>query len=165
MFDPKMIALSALLPLGLGAAMPATAQDGPGRGAEMFAQLDADGSGTLSLEELQAGPDRRFDAADANGDGALTRDEMLAHAIGRAEASVDRFFAETDLDGDGAITQAERTEARDARIEERRGQMAERIFDRIDADGNGVISADEFAEAAERMGERFGRGGPGGHRG
>jgi len=44
----------------------------------MFALVDADGSGGLSLEEVQAAHARLFAAADADDDGELTRDEMRA---------------------------------------------------------------------------------------
>ena len=168
MIDAKVLALGVLLPLSF--ALPATAQDGPPRGAGMFEQLDANGDGALSLEELQSRPDR-FASADADGDGTITRDEMLARATERAEARIDQFFETFDSDGDGAVTEAEIAEVRDARQADRREEMAERIFDRMDADGDGQISAEEFAEARERMGERMmGRGGEGrgglfGHRG
>ena len=163
MFDPKIIALGVLLPLGLTAGLPALAQDGPG--AEMFAELDTDGDGMLSLEELQAGPEARFARADIDGDGTITRDEMEAQAMARAAAAVERFFEANDADGDGAVSEAELAEAQDTRHAERREEMAARIFGRLDADGDGAISAEEFEEARGRMGERLGRGGPFGHRG
>lgn len=157
MFDPKIAALSVLLPLGLAAGLPAIAQDAGGHGAEMFGQLDADGDGALSLEELQARPDR-FDAADADGDGALSRDEMMARATDRAEAGVARFFERFDADGDGQVTEAEIAEVQGERQAERRAEMAARIFERADADGDGLISVEEFEEARAQMLSRGGRG-------
>lgn len=46
-----------------------------------WAQLDADGNGTLSREEAAAVPalQAAFDAADADGSGELTREEYRAH--------------------------------------------------------------------------------------
>lgn len=156
MIDRKVIALGLLLPLAVAA--PVLAQDAAAPGAEMFAQLDANGDGALSLEEIQNRPGR-FERADANGDGAITPDEMLAQAEERAQARVDRFFENFDSDGDGAVTQAEITEVRGERDAERSAERAERMFDRADADGDGQISAEEFAEAGERMRDRNGRDG------
>ena len=44
----------------------------------MVAMVDADGSGSLSLEEVQAVHARMFKYADADGDGELALDEMRA---------------------------------------------------------------------------------------
>lgn len=54
---------------------------GKGRGGERMAQLDKNGDGRFSRDEL-AGHERalqNFTAIDANKDGFLTRDEMKAH--------------------------------------------------------------------------------------
>ena len=42
----------------------------------VFALMDADGSGGLSLEEAQAAQARLFAHADSDGDGELTREEL-----------------------------------------------------------------------------------------
>lgn len=42
----------------------------------MFALMDADGDGTISLQEFQAAHERIFKAMDANKDGKLTPEEM-----------------------------------------------------------------------------------------
>lgn len=159
MFDRKIVALSLLLPVGIAAGLPAFAQDEgrAGRGAEVFAELDANGDGALSLEELQDRPSR-FDRADADGDGVISRDEMLAQATERAEAGVDRFFDRFDANGDGAVSEDEIAEVRDNNREDQRTEAAARIFERMDADGDGQISAEEFAEARAHFGERGGRG-------
>lgn len=52
-----------------------------GPGGKMMMQLDTDGDGQISRAELQAAQQRqleRFEKADANADGKLTRDEMRA---------------------------------------------------------------------------------------
>lgn len=42
----------------------------------MFALMDADGDGTISLQEFQAAHERIFKAMDSNKDGKLTLEEM-----------------------------------------------------------------------------------------
>lgn len=61
-------------------------QPGMGRGGQrgmppammqmMFVLVDADGSGTLSLEEVLAVHERMFRQVDADGDGEMTMEEM-----------------------------------------------------------------------------------------
>jgi hypothetical protein len=48
----------------------------------MFALMDADGDGTISLQEFQAAHERIFKAMDSNKDGQLTLEEMQAFIHG-----------------------------------------------------------------------------------
>jgi Ca2+-binding EF-hand superfamily protein len=48
----------------------------------MFALMDADGDGTISLQEFQAAHERIFKAMDSNKDGRLTLEEMQAFMHG-----------------------------------------------------------------------------------
>jgi hypothetical protein len=48
----------------------------------MFALMDADGDGTISLQEFQAAHERLFKAMDSNKDGKLTLEEMQAFMHG-----------------------------------------------------------------------------------
>jgi len=48
----------------------------------MFALMDADGDGTISLQEFQAAHERIFKAMDINRDGKLTPEEMQAFIHG-----------------------------------------------------------------------------------
>ena len=48
----------------------------------MFALMDADGDGTISLQEFQAAHERIFKAMDSNKDGKLTLEEMRAFIHG-----------------------------------------------------------------------------------
>src|SRR6266516_4051220 len=48
----------------------------------IFALMDSDGDGTLSLQEFQAAHERIFRAMDANKDGHLTLEEMQAFMHG-----------------------------------------------------------------------------------
>lgn len=122
----------------------------------MFARLDADNSGALSQEEMRAhrggrhggdhgrgGPGGRGEhhlaAADANNDGAITREEFLARPS--------QMFDRLDTDRNGVISQAERTA-----MQEQRG--AWRAGMNPDANGDGTVSRDEFGAAGAAM---FGR--------
>jgi EF hand len=49
----------------------------------IFALMDADGDGTVSLEEFKAAHERIFKAMDSNKDGKLTLDEMQGFMHGR----------------------------------------------------------------------------------
>ena len=48
----------------------------------MFALMDADGDGTISLQEFQAAHERIFKGMDSNKDGKLTPEEMQAFIHG-----------------------------------------------------------------------------------
>jgi len=48
----------------------------------MFALMDSDGDGTISLQEFQAAHERIFKAMDSNKDGLLTEEEMQAFMHG-----------------------------------------------------------------------------------
>ena len=56
---------------------------GPGMMMRMlFALMDSDGDGTITLQEFQAAHERIFKAMDANKDGRLTLDEIQAFMQG-----------------------------------------------------------------------------------
>jgi hypothetical protein len=50
----------------------------------IFALIDSDGDGTVSLQEFQAAHERIFKAIDANKDGVLTLEEIQAFMRGQA---------------------------------------------------------------------------------
>lgn len=97
-----------------------------------FAQMDRDGDGRLSGDELGAAPPARAEStrgagiagrirhADTNGDGVVTRDEFLTLSA--------RRFARMDANGDGSVDQAER--------QAMRGQMRGQMRSRGDAPAN-----------------------------
>jgi Ca2+-binding EF-hand superfamily protein len=69
--------------MGPGFGLGGWPQGAMGRGAKgsvmtkmMFALMDANGDGKLSLEEWQAAQERIFKAMDANKDGSVTLEEM-----------------------------------------------------------------------------------------
>ncbi|MEL6678253.1 MAG: calcium-binding protein, partial [Pseudomonadota bacterium] len=109
-------------------------------------ELDANADGVLTPAEMEAFRAARFAAADTDGDGELSRAELLARAETQVEErrarGIDRMLERADADDNGTLSLAELTPGR-----------ADRMFDRLDANEDGTISAEEFEE---RMGRRGG---------
>jgi hypothetical protein len=129
-----------------------------------FAELDADGDGLLTPEDLRAPMADRFAAADADGNGALSTEEMTAmmeaHRADRMARMAARMLERLDADGSGDLSLAELVQA----------EPRQAMFDRLDADGDGAISEEEFAahgdgEGEGRRGHHGGRHGHGGGHG
>lgn len=149
------LALSAAL---AAVALPALAREaGPRFGPRIdFEQVDANGDGRITAEELAAHRAARFAGQDSDGDGVLSADEMKAAVLARVkeriEARIDRMIARRDSDGDGAISLAEM----------QGGDGGERLIERLDTDGDGAISAEELAAMKSPFGKhRRGAGRPG----
>ena len=143
--------IPALAALALTGATALEAREGHGPMRDMsFADIDGDGDGQITRDEMQAMARSRFATADADGDGKLTAAEIEAHAAKRAAERAARMVERFDTDGDGAVSFDEMPH-REAR--------AGRGFDRMDADDNGTISQDEFDTAKARMAERMQRHG------
>lgn len=114
-------------------------QDGFGQhGERMFDRLDTNGDGAISRAEMVAGRAVARRWMDTDGDGAVTEAEMRAAIEARIAARVAKRFARLDSDGDGRIGEAEFA-ARDA----------ER-FDRLDGNGDGVVTREEIRAAMAR---------------
>lgn len=82
--------------------------------------------------------DRVFRKADTNGDGVISKDEVLA--------ARQRLFSRLDRNGDGVIDGQEIEGARDAimaRAEATEARLGD-MMRRLDTKGDGKVSADEF---------------------
>ncbi|MEO0486573.1 MAG: EF-hand domain-containing protein [Pseudomonadota bacterium] len=141
--------IAGILAVTMGVtAISAQAQHRGGGGERpAFSDLDLDGSGEVTLAELEAFGVSRFNEADTNGDGALSLDEIIAQRDvenqERLQRRVERFIERADDNGNGAIE-----------LEEF-GQTAERMerrFERMDADSSGGISEEEMADARDHRG-------------
>lgn len=134
----------------------AAAQDGGNPDRPRF---DTNGDGSVDLAEIQAArPDftvEKFNAADGNGDGLLSRDELrAAHGKGGHHRNLD-----TDGDGSFSFTEMQKahpdlTQAQYAafdgdkdgklnRTELKQG-FGREMFSRIDQDGSGGVSLSEM---------------------
>ncbi|MEX2455480.1 MAG: hypothetical protein WD470_12295 [Rhodospirillaceae bacterium] len=115
-----------------------------------FANLDLDGNGEITKQELFEGLRRRFEELDENRDRFISRTEYLSARKDRAAGQ--RRFGELDVNNDGRIAMEEFSSPADWR------------FDRIDRNLDGKISMTEAqrlfdrpvgAEAPRQAGECF----------
>jgi hypothetical protein len=166
----KTTLLITALVAGFGGTA-ALAQDrgmfGGDDGPMTFATLDANADGMLTPEDMVALQAARFAAADTDGDGALSEAEVIAQATADAATMIaeraTRMITRIDSNEDGLLQAEEVTEAMS-------GRGMERMLARFDADEDGALSEAEFdtarAEMADRMGGRGeGRGHGHGNRG
>ncbi|WP_295537061.1 hypothetical protein [uncultured Thioclava sp.] len=113
-------------------------------------EVDTNGDGAISLEEIQAKRAADAKALDANGDGMISKDELvnfeLAKEKTRIEARVAQRFAAQDVNGDGELSAAELIER----------PLPMQMFQRIDRNNDGVLSADELQAARKMMRQRMG---------
>lgn len=132
-----------------------------------FSQLDADGNGQVTAEEMQAAMlaqgAERFAAVDTNSDGALSAEELTAAAEARdAErrgGNVERMISRMDTNEDGLL-QMEEMQGRGEGGN--RGNGGEdRMFARMDTNDDGMLSAPEYEAAKAFMAERGDRDGRG----
>ena len=136
----------------------------------VFAVIDADGSGTISKDELEShltasgleppAVVRMFESLDVDSDGCITRDELRAGferyafpkspRLESAHARADEIYAVIDTNGDDAITMEEL-----AFYLGSAGYNPETvvgIFHRIDANNDAAISRDELRAGFARYG-------------
>lgn len=117
-------------------ACAAKAEDRP----SLFERTDTDANGVVSLVEFTAHMENRFARSDQNGDGVLTRAELVtlmsAHSsTAEAEDRVARMMARFDRNTDGRLTEAELPEPR---------RSPAQLFDRLDTDNDGGLTPAEM---------------------
>jgi len=110
-------------------------------GGKMFESIDANGDGAIARDEFDASHDKRFKEMDANGDGKISRDEMDAGRKKMMEKSMDKHFDEADANHDGALT----------REEAKNMPMLSSRFDEVDANHDGKVSREERDAAMKKM--------------
>lgn len=151
--------LTGALVLALAAtSLPAFAQDrgegprGPRGPMFNFEEIDANGDGQITQDEITAHAAARFAAADTDGDGALSADELVAQREAqraeRMQKAAERMLERRDTNGDGRLT-ADEMGPRDG----------DRLFSRLDANEDGAISKEEMEQAREKFEKRHGKWG------
>lgn len=97
----------ALVGLGTLAAAALASEISLPRSPKLFARLDLNADGKITLPEFKPRADLRFMSADGNGDGAVTSAEIEATFRKYIERRRDRIMSAMDADGDGTITRTE----------------------------------------------------------
>ena len=162
-----LVAAVAVAGLVLVAGNMVYAQDrGPGRGRggpgempsveQIFQQLDKNGDGKLTKDELPERMAQFLMRADTNGDGSITKDELMEArkkmaaakpAAGAGLPSVDEMLQRHDKNSDGKLTKDELPEF-----------AAERLM-RADTNGDGAVSKEELTEQRKKWAEQAGAAG------
>ena len=105
---------------------------------QVFARLDVDESSAISVDEAEGPLKVHFDQIDADGSGEITSDELKASRAKRSDRGVEmrKRIKVADADGNRSISRNEANEAGLNKIIEH--------FDKIDSDGNGEITKQEL---------------------
>ncbi|SEW35602.1 Ca2+-binding protein, EF-hand superfamily [Aliiroseovarius sediminilitoris] len=111
--------------------------DGMRGGGEMFrglfAQIDADGNGSVTQEEVDAFRAAKVTEADVSGDGALSIEEFDTLYREFTRSRMVDMFQDLDADGDGVIS----PEEADARFGD--------VVNRMDRDNDGALTLTDKA--------------------
>lgn len=154
MFTKSKTILSAVTLAALVAASFSSVAYANGRGEGMgpmfdFTQMDGNGDGKVTKDEITAYHSAKVAAMDTDKDGTLSEAEMTAaqeqRKAERQTRKISRMMQRMDANNDGVVSLAE--------MEEPKGN-SDRMFDRMDTDGDGAISKAEADAAMEKMSNR-----------
>jgi len=129
--------------LALTLAGPAAAQ-----GGGLFQRADQNGDGKLTRQEVVAFVEGRVTELDTDGDNAFTEKDMRRWVDERLQNATARRFQQRDPNGDGRITKEEFVQS------SRNKEQAGRVFKRYDQNGDGTIVPDEMNAVTRDMLER-----------
>ncbi len=141
----KRSTLIAALLMGFAPLSAAQAQDMPS--PRILQRIDANGDGAISKDEMTAARERLFKKLDRNGDGVIDEKEIASarQAIkDRAEvaqARVGNRWRRLDTNGDGRVSEQELASSMP-------------LFELADRNGDGKLSADEIASIRKLIAER-----------
>ena len=127
---------------------------GEERAERMLKRLDADNDGKVSQDEMLARASETFERFDANKNGEVTKAEIDKKREAFRDAR--KAFREVKA-SNGEARQEARKALRDARMD----RMGARMFERADADKNGTLTKAEMETAAAAMFKQRDRNGDG----
>ena len=127
----RLIATAAATALLLTASALHAAEPRLPTGEKTFAAADKDKDGKLTLAELTPAAERRFLKLDANGDNAVSREEIETSLRAAMEKRLQRMLTRMDANQDGTITQAKLDTLLTAQ------------FGKADTDANGAVTFEE----------------------
>jgi hypothetical protein len=107
---------------------------------------------SLAASLVQAGDKGHQLRADVNGDGVISRAEMIEHR--------QQSFTRMDLNGDSYMTREEIAEFK-AKMRAARETKEQDRFDRADSNKDGKVSSAEFSESTALMAQRLDSDGDG----
>ena len=138
-----LVLSTAILPLLIQAKPNGAQRDGdnarqPPSIEQVFARLDANASGGISVDEAEGPLERHFDQIDTDGNGQITSTELKASRAKRFERGIEmrERIKAADVNGNGTISNNEANEAGLDKLIEH--------FDKIDSDGDGEITKQEL---------------------
>lgn len=151
---PARLMLGAI---AITALLPAAASAGKWSD-EYFKQADANSDGALSKEEMSAARMKRLESADSDKDGFISANELSEHHIARMREHQDKHFTgfseRFDANKDGKVSMDELK------------NFDPPHFAKADANGDGKLTQDEMKAARSKhhmgMGKGMPHGGPAG---
>lgn len=148
----KRPALVVTLLLGLAPLCAAQAQEMAGKdmpGKHILQRVDTNGDGAVSKDEMIAAREHAFKKLDRNGDGVIDEKEIegardaIIDRADAAQAMLGTRWRRMDTNGDGKVSE-----------DEFRGRTP--LFDLADRNGDGKLSADEIAVIRKLFADRAG---------
>ena len=151
------VLVGGLAAAGLAAAQPGPMMDGPmGRFRGIaFETIDTDGDGMLTRAELVARATERLGGADANGDGALDREEIVLAAPGPHGALIHLFSEDpAEAYADRLLAMMGATESGRVEVTVLGERRVNDLLAWIDTDRDAAVSLEEAEALQARRGGR-----------
>lgn len=121
---------------------------------QIFTDADANGDAAVTQDELRSFVTAQFEQMDADGDGRVSEDAFGDYLAEQRQARVQQSFDQLDQNGDGALSPDEFQAAPDG-LQAKRGraddELGEHLFRRLDANDDEVLQPIEVTSFADRL--------------